>query len=398
MVIERPRASEPTAPLRVLHVITGLNTGGAEMMLVRLLGALDHTRFRHAVVSLRDKGTLGAEIERIGVPVHALGMPAGLPAPAGLRHLVALWRAFRPDIVQGWLYHANLAALLAAPLAGGQVPVVWGIHHSLHALHRERRQTRMVIQLGAWFSRRAAGAVFVSERSQSEHRRCGYRLRREMVIPNGFDTTAFRPAPEAGRMLRAELGVRDDVPLIGMAARYHPMKNHAGFLRAAAIAATQTSAEFVLAGTDVAPTNLALTRAVAAAGLGGRVHLLGPRRDMPHLLAGFDLLTTASTHGEAFPLIVGEAMACGTPCVVTDLGDCAELVGDSGIVVPPGDDRALAEAWCALLGADAHARQQRGGMARERILARYSLPSVAHRYQALYDALAGDDRMERWAA
>lgn len=376
------------SPQRILHVIPTLKVGGAEMMLARLLPSLDRRQFTTGVVALDDGGSLGDELIKQGITVYTLGKPLGaFPTPADIHRLAGFCRAFQPDIVHGWLYRANIAAHLAALFVDLRLPVIWSIHYAIESLAAERWRTRAVVLAGTPLSRLASGIVFVSERSLRQHRLFGYDLRRGIVIPNGFDTMTFEPDLVAPAALRAELGLDSSHRLIGMMARYHPVKNHRGFLEAAAmLTATDPRVHFVLAGGNVTTDNPDISRLVTELGLTGRVHLLGLRHDMPRLLAGLDLLTTASTT-EAFPLVVGEAMACGTACVVTDVGDSAELVGETGLIVPPADPAALAHAWQCLLAEEPTALARRGRAARARIIERYSLPVVVDRYAALYEAI-----------
>jgi glycosyltransferase involved in cell wall biosynthesis len=237
-------------------------------------------------------------------------------------------------------------------------------------------------------SRYPAAVIYNSQAGQRAHERLGYAPRRWAVIPNGFDTDVFRPCAPARGSLRLELGLPDEVQLVGLLARFHPMKDHATFLQAAKIVtAAKPDVHFVAAGAgvDAAP---ALNNLVDALTLRGRVHLLQARRDAPRFLAALDV-AVSSSYGEAFPNVVGEAMACGTPCVVTDVGDSAQIVGDAGVVVPPRDSVAVAAGILRILDADRVARDALGRAARERIISEFSLGRAAARYEKLYRELVG---------
>jgi glycosyltransferase involved in cell wall biosynthesis len=180
--------------------------------------------------------------------------------------------------------------------------------------------------------------------------------------------------------------------VIGIAARFHPHKDHRNFTWAAARLQQQMpSVHFLLCGLDITWENSQLAGWINAAGIRDCCHLLGVREDMSRLFAGMDIATTAS-RTEAFPIVIGEAMACGTPCVVTDVGDSAMIVGDTGIVVPPGDPSALAEAWRKLIEAGQEVRRRLGIAARNRIREHFALPAVVERYQAIYRELANARR------
>ncbi len=189
--------------------------------------------------------------------------------------------------------------------------------------------------------------------------------------------------------VREELGIPADANLIGIAARFHPQKDHLNFIRAAARLQKQIpQIQFLLCGLDIAWQNSQLVGWIETAGIRACCHLLGVRRDMSRLFTAMDIATTASLSGEAFPLVIGEAMACGTPCVVTDVGDSALIVGETGIVVPPGDPGVLAEAWRRLIEAGPVERRRLGLAARRRVQLYFALPAIVERYQTIYAQLA----------
>jgi glycosyltransferase involved in cell wall biosynthesis len=352
--------AENADAVRVVHIISGLELGGAEMMLYQLLGGSDRERFQSEVVSMTEGGSVGERIGQLGIPVHALGMRRRLPTPWHLLPLIRVLRRARPDVIQTWMYHADLFGGVAARLAG-RIPVVWGIHHT--QLERES-----------------------SEATRRVHIQMGYAPDKMQVIPNGIDLDRFRPDPEARTSVRAELGLEPEAFLIGMVARFHPQKDHHTFVRAASLLADQPGVHFLLCGKGITGQNAELSGWIGGAGMGSRIHLLGLREDIPRVVAALDI-STLSSRSEAFPLVVGEAMASGVPCVVTDVGDLAEIVGTAGVVVPPRDPEALAEAWNTVIGAGPEGRARLGELARKRIAERYSLQAAVMRYQDLYTSL-----------
>src|SRR5690606_25925134 len=215
----------------------------------------------------------------------------------------------------------------------------------------------------------------------------GYRDDRFLVIPNGFDMDRFRPSDDARRALREELGLPSDALLVGLVARWHPVKDHAGFLRAAGIVSrAHPDARYLLVGSDCDRSNAALAGLVDEIGLAGRVHLLGARDDIARVTAALDVAASSST-GEAFPNVLGEAMSCGVPCVTTDVGDSAHIVGDTGRVVPPRDPRALATALSELVGMSREQRVELGRRARERVRDNFELGRVVGLYEAAFGGL-----------
>jgi len=370
----------------ILHVITGLHVGGAEVMLYNLLSSMDRNRFAPEVISLLEPGPVGRKIEALGIRVRSLGMTRGMPRPSHVLRLARWLKADSPDLVQTWMYHANLIGGLAAKCAGN-VPVIWGIHHSTLDSTAKAR-TIGIAKVSALLSRwLPARIVYCSEASRAAHSQLGYHSDKAVVIPNGFDLTTFRPDPLARTSLCRELALPDHTPLVGLVARFHPLKDHRTFLQAAAyLHADLPDVRFVLCGVGVDWQNPELSQWVRQAGLEGACYLLGPREDMPRVTAALDVASSSSI-GEAFPLVIGEAMSCGVPCIVTDVGDSAAIVGDTGIVVPPRDAHALAEGWRHMLELPAEQRAHLGMLARQRITERYSLAHVVSEYECLYQAV-----------
>ncbi len=372
--------------IKVLHLITSLDTGGAEVALTRLAPAMDRHRFENVVVSLTTAGPLATRIQDEGIPVSAIGMSRSLPSPAALWRLYRLLRRERPDVLQTWLYHSDLCGLLAGRAAG--VPTIaWNIR----CAQTDERYTRGIngalVRLLARTSRYPNAIVANSHAGREEHEALGYQPKRWGVLENGFDLEVFKPQAAAGAGLRRELGLPEDSLLVGLVGRYDPLKDHAGFLRAAAeLLSTNPEVHFVLAGDGVDHGNDVLQRQINDLGIGAHIHLLGRRDDVPILNAGFDIATCCSL-GEGFPNVVGEAMACGTPCVVTDVGDAARIVGDTGIVVPAGEAQALAGAWRAIISKGSAGRAELGRRALARIESQYSLARCVERYQCFYEDL-----------
>ena len=324
-------------------------------------------------------------IRASGCAVVELGMGRGMPSPAAIFRLRQSLRAFRPDIVQGWMYHGNLAAWVGGRIAIPGTPVVWNIRQTLYDLGYERPGTRLVIRAGAHVSRKVVATVYNSEVARQQHLAIGYRTSRSVLIPNGFDLNAFRPSSGARASLRDELGLPGSALIVGLVNRYHPMKGHSTFLRAArSMLDAGIDATFVCAGRDVTLSNPALAELVAGLDLGAHTRLLGERADTARLFAGFDVACMTSAWGEGFPNVVGEAMACGTPCVATDVGDTAAVIGPCGCVVPTNDPGAIAEAVRRLLQLEPEGRGQLGAEARDRIASRYATYLMGSRYACLY--------------
>jgi glycosyltransferase involved in cell wall biosynthesis len=371
---------------RIVHLVTDLDVGGAEWMLVRLSDRLSRQGCDNRVICLLPPGPLKQALDEAGIAVSSLGMRPGVPNPLGLHRLARLLRRDPPDLLQTWLYHADVLGVLAGRLA--RVPrVVW----NLRASEVNMRLYGPTSGLTRWMAGRLSAlpdAVVVnSSAGRRAHEALGYRPRRWELIPNGVDTDVFRPDDAGRAVVRRELGLTDGTAAIGVIARLDPVKGHELWLRAAGLLARdRPDLRFVLAGRGVTAGSPQLARWIGDAGLDGRVVLLGERRDIAAIDAAMDLVVMPSIT-EGFPNAVAEAMACGVPCIVTDVGDAAELVGDTGWVTPPGNAAGLAAACRAALAAPIDERRRRGQAARERILRQYSLDAMTASYAALYTSL-----------
>lgn len=373
---------------RVLHVISGLDTGGAEMMLYKLVSASKN--IEHAVVSLKSNGNVGLKLAELGTPVHTLELANVSNIPFAWPKYTKIVRQFRPHLIQGWMYHGNLFSSLASFFLRLQVPVLWNIRYGAFSLEQESTLTRQLIQKGGWLSRQPRHIIFNAYTSMKQHHSLGYEKERSIVIPNGFDLNILKPDPEARKNLHAELGISEDIRLIGYVARYHPHKDHCNFIKAATQLQDIPNVRFVLVGSEIDKSNKELTQLLEHHQLTERVFLFGERADIPEITSGLDIANCVSWT-ESFPNIVGEAMACGTPCVVTDVGDAAYVVDNTGIVVPPKNPQALALAWRNLLTMDADRLAQLAEAARQRIVETFSLTEVTRQYENLYHQIGEEE-------
>ena len=380
--------------IKVMHIITTLGPAGAENMLYRIAVGMDGTRFENEVVSLTGILDLAEKLNSSGVRVRTLAMKKSVPNPLLVMRLAQWIRESKPDVIHTWMYHANLIGSLAACLAGN-VPVVWAIHHNAFDPRVDKRRTMLVNRACAVLSRKfAARIIFCSEASLRTHRQLNYAAEKLQVIPNGFDLEQVKPDPTARESLRQELGIPADAMLIGFAARFHPHKDHHNFIQAAErLHKLKPDVHFLLFGMGINWENTQLTGWIESAGIRGRCHLLDLRQDISRLFSAVDIATTASL-SEAFPIVVGEAMACGTPCVVTDVGDSALIVENTGSVVPPEDSHALAEAWRALIDAGPAVRRRLGMAARDRVQRHFALPAIVESYQKIYAQVTAGPQQE----
>ena len=329
---------------------------------------------------------MGQYIRALGMPVTTLGIRKGQPLPSSLMMLHRVVREFRPDLIQGWMYHGNLAATLARTLAPGRPVLAWNVRHSLYDLNHEKTMTRQVIRANRFFSSVPDILLYNSQLSRKQHEAFGFSSMNGRVIPNGIDVKRFCFSSDANKRVRAELGIPEGIQVVGHVARLHPMKDHPTFLRAAVVLALRyPEIHFLLSGRDVSLENKALAQLIPAQ-VRDRFHLLGERSDVSDLMNAMDIFCQSSW-SEAFPNVLGEAMATGVPCVATDVGDSAIVIGDTGVVVPPRDENALVAGIESLLTIPLEERHKLGASARARIEANYTLGTIVEQYAALYESL-----------
>ena len=338
-------------------------------MLVQLASALQSRGWPQHVVSLRGRGVHADALEDAGVRVSTLNVSSKLKGPAGELRLIRLLRRVEPEILQGWMYHGNLAAAFAHRLAPGANSR--RLYWNLRASNMDSERYGGIIGWNARFSGWPDIVIANSEAGQAFHREQGFTARREAVIHNGIDTEKYRPNDEARKSIRAELGIASDAIVAIHIARVDPMKDHKSFLDAM----------------DACPDVTGLM-----IGLGTRklehpsnVMALGLRHDIERLYPAADLVVSSSAFGEGFSNATGEGMAAGLVPVVTDVGDSRIIVADTGQVVPPCDFKALAAAIRAEAEAGNKAMRERGLRARQRILDSFALESAVDAFAALYD-------------
>jgi glycosyltransferase involved in cell wall biosynthesis len=329
-------------------------------------------------------------------------MKPGRVSLSGLVRLVKLLRGDPPDLIQTWLYHADILGSLAARWCG-RPPVVWNIRHATLTPGIDSRSTLWAAKIGAWMSPWAPRAIVINTRAGREvHVAAGYDYSKLTLIPNGFDLERFRPSEEARASVRRDLGLPHETPLVGMIARYSRLKGQDVFIHGMQrVARSLPDVRFLMCGRDIDSSNTELAALIAESGFPNRFHLLGDRRDIPRLQAALDLAVCPSL-SEAFSNSIGEALACGVPCVASNVGDSAQVIGTSGRIVPPGDPDALGRATTAFFRLPSEIRRMMSRDARQRIERDYDIHQVAWAYQDLWELVAGrkalDQRRLRRAA
>lgn len=382
--------------MRVLHIITGLGVGGAESMLERLLSDLDPALVSNHVIALKEGGPIAAQIAARGVPVEIIGLnnyfSRGLMPLRVARHI----QRIAPDLIQTWLYHADLIGGVAARLArpfGPPIPVAWGVRQSVVNRSLLKPSTWRVIRYAAIASHLIPQTIVVNARASiASHAGLGFDTGKFLLIPNGFDSCRFRPDPLARAYFRKQLDVAPDSILIGLAGRLDPHKDYANFINAARIISAQRqNIVFTACGDGVEPGNPQMAQLLRRYGQDARLRLLGRQTDMPGFWSALDIAVSASV-GEGFSNSIGEAMSCALPCIVTDVGDSASLIGDSGKVIPPGQPQALIDAILSMADMPGELRMELGRRARARIETCYSMHAATEGFLNLWKSMLNHTR------
>lgn len=379
--------------MKIVHIISGLGVGGAETTLLSLVRHTQNTDVIHTVICLSALAPLASDFIDAGAKVRILGMHHSRPNPGAFVRLTKWILEEEPSAVQTWMYHADLIGGIATKIANvikrirrtHPLPkLVWGIHRS-EVPTRHSAITRYTARLCSILSRYIPDQIVCcAEAARLSHIQFGYDSEKMTVIHNGFDTAKFSPNPEMRLAMLTACHLPNDSLLIGIVGRFNPAKDYDNFLRAAAIAATRLPhARFLMVGKDVDNSNHTLCERIEELGLTDKVTLLGPRRDVVQLMPAFDFLCLSS-RTEGFPTVVGEAMASGTPCVATNVGDTALLVGETGIIVPPADSTALGLALEKMGLATYEKRAEYSMHARRRIIENFSIKSCWDRYFRIY--------------
>jgi glycosyltransferase involved in cell wall biosynthesis len=369
---------------KVLHIITGLNDGGAEGVLTRL--CLHSKQVEHTVISLMDAGKYGPILTEAGLTVHCLAMNPGKPSVFKFFKLIRLIKTEQPDVVQTWMYHADLLGGIAARLAGVK-RVFWGIRMSNLEKGKSTPLTIWIARLCALLSKWVPEKIICcANKALIVHEDIGYDVSKLLMIPNGYDLLRFKQDAVEGARLRNELGLGTEEFVVGNVGRFDPLKDHFNLLQALALAAQQVSVKCLLVGKGLSPDNDALMARIAALGLEDRVVLAGQRKDIPSVMNALDLHVLSSS-SEGFPNVLAEAMACGTPCISTDVGDALEILGDASLCCPAQNSPALADLIIKMAKEwqqNPTAWQARKIANAQRIAARFSIESMVDAYEACW--------------
>lgn len=382
--------------MKVLHTITGLSVGGAENMLTKLIeeGQTRTAAYDVSVLSLMKPDDIAHRIRACGVHIDTLEMRQGVPSPGNVMRLRKIVQRLQPDLIVGWMHHAFLAASVGSRMQSTRPPVIWNVRHSLSHLKHEKPMTRAVLRACARISHTPAAIIYNSRVAAHQYEAFGFPAASTVIIPNGFDCDQFRPRPSARAEFSRMFGLDDNVTIVGLVARLHPMKQPEVLVEAVRIARSKgRDLHLLIMGHGADDPSSSLTRLLNTALPANRFTTIGHQTDVARWMPAIDIFALSSGWGEGFPNVIGEAMACGIPCVATDIGDSRKIIGNTGSIVPPNDPAALAQALISLTDIGADARRRLGELARDRVISEFSLPEIARQYEALYDHVLGRARV-----
>ncbi len=368
--------------MKIFHIIVGLEKGGAEMMLQRLV--LNMPQHIHIIVSLTTVGSLGEELKNSGYNVYALDM-RWFSIIGNIRCLWVLIRKYSPDVIQTWMYHADLLGGLLGRFAGIR-NIVWNIRNT-EIPQSKLSPTGVLIRVCASLSHVVPRwIVCCADSARYHHAALGYCNDRMSVIPNGYDTKRWRPPPQTKEHIRSIFDLPLDAFIVGIVGRFDPLKGHDLFIEAVSLIPDLTSQKclFLMVGRGLDNNNHKITSIISTKGGRANFKLIGETRDVASIMYTLDLLCLTSK-SEGFPNVVAEAMLMEVPCIVTNVGDAAKIVGNSGTVVLSRDPLELANAILSFINLSKAQIKEMGLVARQRIMKSYDITYIARRYEALYE-------------
>jgi len=327
--------------MRILHIITSLGDGGAELTLYKICKY--DKKNKHIVISLKDKGKYFSLLNKLDIEVYNLNI--NIFSLYKFFFLIKIIRSLKPNIVQTWLVHADFLGGIASRLAGIK-NIIWNIRYSNIEIGKSKLSTIFIIIVLSKLSYIIPQSIIiVSKKAKEIYEKKGYDKKKFKFIPNGYDLSILKINRIQKINFRKKINIKKKIPLIGTVARYDPQKDHLNLLNALSLIRSKNiDFSCILIGSNVDQKNIDLVSQIKKLKLSNFVRLLGRSQNISKVMNGLDLHILSSSYGEGFPNVIAESMACGTPCIATNVGDAAFIVGQSGWIVPPNDPIKLSKA------------------------------------------------------
>jgi glycosyltransferase involved in cell wall biosynthesis len=325
----------------ILHYIIGLGDGGAEAVLYRL--CTHDRKNKHIIISMLDLGKYGALFKDFGIDVYTLNMKPGRLSIKGVLETYKLIRKIKPDVLQTWMYQADLIGGIIGKICGVK-KIYWNVRHTTLVPGKSKTKTIYVARFCGFLSRFIPSKIICcAQKCIPVHQKIGYQQKKMMVINNGYDLGVFKPDEQLRANFRSENGIEKNIFLMGMVGRFDPQKDHVGLISALKIVKSKgLSFKFMLIGKNLDSNNNEILFHIKENNLENEIILLGQRKNIAQVMNGLDLHILSSAYGEAFPNVLAEAMACGTPCVATNVGDAEKIISGQGWLSAASDENALA--------------------------------------------------------
>lgn len=371
---------------KIVHIIIGLNVGGAELVLKRLvLASQSKQKFQHEVISLTDKGIIGADLEAANIPVHSINMHGLSSIPTSYFKLRSLLKKINPDIVQTWMYHADFLGGIAAKSIGIN-KIIWGIRNSNVSAGMSKTTYYLSHICAKISSYIPSDIVAVSHTAKDYHTAIGYDSKKMIVIPNGFDLEKFSIDTHKRHQLRLQLDIKEDHLVIGNIGRFNPVKNQLNFIKAC-ISLFDKGYTFIalLAGRNVDLKNPEIYNILNDSKYNKNFIFLGEIEDTTNFYNAIDIFCLCSTT-EGFPNVLGEAMATERVCLSTKAGDAEIILGNKSLLIQSTNYEDIASALELIIFKNSNNFNFNtlGLEARERIKSKYSISKIVSDFENLY--------------
>jgi glycosyltransferase involved in cell wall biosynthesis len=370
--------------VKIVHLITGLGNGGAENMLFKLINHIDNDQFETVVISMTDKGFFGEKIKNKGIKLYTLNMKHSKHIFKSLFKLLKIVKKEKPDILQTWMYHADIFGVVVK-IFFPKIKLFWNIRHSKLIKGVDKNSTIFIAKLCALFSNITKYIICGSNAAKTTHISMGYTPKKMEVIQNGFNLASYKPRVESNKIIKNELNIPDEGFVIGHVGRFHPIKNHRLLIEAfIELSKKHKNLYLILAGRNVDLNNTELNRIISKSKVSENIFLLGQQEDIMKIMHSMDVFVLPSL-SEGFPNVLGEAMACGISCIASDVGDCREIIGNTGIMLNSIDKDELKKSIEKFILFDANTRRKMSVLSRERIENNFNIVNKINEYEILYN-------------